>query len=168
MWRTEAPQSAPQAVNRPWGRTRIRSLTEMPATRWQPCSSVVDTLAGNRAVDPRDGTLPDFSNDLDSAHLDDPTWFPYGDLDSQTILEQAVLELVRYRCGKYDDPSASISPSPVAPTSFWPTTPSSATTASPTAFLALSTPPPPPLLSPLPPMAKSLSTTSPPKRQWPS
>jgi hypothetical protein len=39
----------------------------------------------------------------------DRTGFPYGDLDSQIILEQAVLDLVIYRGGHYVDPAASIS-----------------------------------------------------------
>ena len=39
----------------------------------------------------------------------DRTEFPYGDLHSQTILEQAVLDLVMYRGGEYGAPGASIS-----------------------------------------------------------
>lgn len=39
----------------------------------------------------------------------DRTEFPRGDLYSQTILEQTVLDLVMYRGGEYGDPGASIS-----------------------------------------------------------
>src|SRR6266699_4591932 len=64
--------------------------------------------------------------------------------------------------------SATISLSPVVPTSSSRTTPSSVSTASPTASLALSTTPPPPHSSPPPPMSRSSSMTPPPRRRSPS